>query len=78
MVTINQTLVFPYKVTVDLSSDHALAIQHAEIGLASTLIVLTPVIILPISYLVFKEKVGRQAIVGTLFAIAGVAVLSIA
>ena len=36
---------------------------------------LTPVIILPISYFGFKEKVGWQAIAGTLLAIAGVAIL---
>ena len=55
-----------------------LAIQHIEVGIASTLIALTPVIILPISYFVFKEKVGWQAIVGTLLAIAGVAILFLA
>lgn len=55
-----------------------LAIQHAEIGVASTLMALTPVILLPISYFVFKEKVGWQAIVGTVFAIAGVAILFLA
>ena len=52
-----------------------LAIQYVEIGIASTLNSLTPVIILPISYFVLKEKVGWQAIVGTLLAIAGVAIL---
>ena len=55
-----------------------LAIQHIQVGIASTLIALTPVIILPISYFVFKEKVGWQAIVGTLLAIAGVAILFLA
>jgi drug/metabolite transporter (DMT)-like permease len=55
-----------------------LAVQHAEIGVASTLMALPPVIILPISYFVFKEKVGWQAIVGTLLAIAGVAILFLA
>jgi drug/metabolite transporter (DMT)-like permease len=55
-----------------------LAIQYAEIGVASTLMALTPVIILPISYFVFKEKVGWQAILGTALAIAGVAVLFLA
>jgi drug/metabolite transporter (DMT)-like permease len=55
-----------------------LAIQHAEIGVASTLMALTPVIILPISHFVFKEKVGWQAILGTVFAIAGVAILFLA
>ncbi len=59
-------------------SSSLLAIQHAEIGVASTLIALTPVIILPISYFVFKEKVGWQAIAGTLLAIAGVAILFLA
>jgi drug/metabolite transporter (DMT)-like permease len=51
------------------------AIQYVEIGIASTLNALTPVIILPISYFVLKENVGWQAIVGTLLAIAGVAIL---
>ncbi len=55
-----------------------LAIQHTEIGIASTLIALTPVIILPFSYFVFKEKVGWHAIIGTLLAIAGVAILFLA
>lgn len=52
-----------------------LAVQHAEIGVASTLMALPPVIVLPISYFVFKEKVGWQALAGTLLAIAGVAIL---
>jgi len=55
-----------------------LAVQHADIGVASTLMGLPPVIVLPISYFVFKEKVGWQAIAGTLLAIAGVAVLFLA
>jgi len=55
-----------------------LAVQHAEIGVASTLMALPPVIILPVSYFVFKEKIGWQAIVGTLLAIAGVAILFLA
>jgi len=55
-----------------------LAVQHAEIGVASTLMALPPVIVLPISYFFFKEKVGWQAIAGTLLAIVGVAVLFLA
>jgi drug/metabolite transporter (DMT)-like permease len=39
---------------------------------------LTPVVLLPISHFVFKEKIGWQAIVGTAFAIAGVAILFLA
>jgi len=56
-------------------STSLLAVQHAEVGVASTLMALPPVIVLPISYFVFKEKVGWQAIAGTLLAILGVAVL---
>jgi drug/metabolite transporter (DMT)-like permease len=55
-----------------------LAVQHAEIGVASTLMALPPVIVLPISYFAFKEKIGWQAIVGTILAILGVAVLFLA
>lgn len=59
-------------------SSSLLAIQHAEIGVASTLMALTPVILLPISHFVFKETIGWQAVVGTVFAIAGVAILFLA
>ena len=52
-----------------------LAVQHAEIGVASTLMALPPVIVLPISYFVFKEKIGWQAVAGTVLAIIGVAIL---
>jgi drug/metabolite transporter (DMT)-like permease len=54
------------------------SVQHAVLGVASTLMSLTPVIILPISHFVFKEKIGWQAILGTALAIAGVAVLFLA
>jgi drug/metabolite transporter (DMT)-like permease len=52
-----------------------LAIQHAKIGVVSTIIALPPVLILPVSYFVFKERFGWQAIAGTLLSIAGVAIL---
>jgi drug/metabolite transporter (DMT)-like permease len=52
-----------------------LAVQHAEVGVASTLMALSPVIVLPISYFAYKEKVGWQAVAGTVLAIIGVAIL---
>jgi len=55
-----------------------LAVQHAEVGVASTLMALSPVIVLPISYFVFKEKIGWQGVAGTVLAIIGVAVLFLA
>lgn len=52
-----------------------LAVQRAEVGVASTLMALPPVFLLPISRLVFKEQFGRGAVAGTLAAITGVAML---
>jgi drug/metabolite transporter (DMT)-like permease len=52
-----------------------LAIQHAEVGVASTIMALPPVIMLPISYFFYKEKLNWQSIAGTLVAIGGVALL---
>ncbi len=52
-----------------------LAVQHAPIGVASTLMALPPVFLLPLSYFIFHERFGWQTIVGTFVAIAGVALL---
>jgi drug/metabolite transporter (DMT)-like permease len=51
------------------------AIAHAHIGVASTLMSLTPVILLPVSHFLFREKITSRAIVGTLVALAGVVLL---
>jgi drug/metabolite transporter (DMT)-like permease len=52
-----------------------LAVQRIEVGVASTLMALSPVFLLPISRVVFKEQFGWNAIVGTFVAISGVAIL---
>ncbi len=52
-----------------------LAIQRTQVGVASTLMALPPVFLLPISYLVFKERYGWGVILGTFVAITGVALL---
>jgi drug/metabolite transporter (DMT)-like permease len=54
------------------------AVAHTDIGVASTLMSLSPVIVLPVSYWVFREKIGWNAVAGTLLAFVGVAVLFIA
>lgn len=51
------------------------AIAKAPMGVAATLMSLTPVILLPVSHFVFKEKVGVHAVLGTLLALAGAAAL---
>lgn len=52
-----------------------LAVQHAEVGVASTLMALPPVLLLPISHFVYKERFGWQTVAGTLVAMVGVGVL---
>jgi drug/metabolite transporter (DMT)-like permease len=52
-----------------------LAVQRAEVGVASTLMALPPVLLMPISYFFFKERFGWKAILGTLLAMGGVALL---
>jgi drug/metabolite transporter (DMT)-like permease len=51
------------------------AIAKAPMGVAATLMSLSPVILLPVSRFGFKEKVGGHAILGTLLALAGAAAL---
>jgi drug/metabolite transporter (DMT)-like permease len=52
-----------------------LAVQQTPLGVASTLMALPPVFLLPISYFFFNERFGWRAIAGTFVAVAGVAVL---
>ncbi len=52
-----------------------LAVQHAEVGVASALMALPPVFMLPLSYFLFKERFGWQAIAGTFIAMIGVGLL---
>lgn len=52
-----------------------IAIQRAPVGVASTLMALTPVFLIPIGYFLFKERISKQAIFGTLLAFSGTAVL---
>jgi drug/metabolite transporter (DMT)-like permease len=56
-------------------SSSLLAVQYTEIGVASTLMALPPIFMLPISYFIFKERFGWQAVAGTFLAMAGVALL---
>jgi drug/metabolite transporter (DMT)-like permease len=52
-----------------------IAIQLTHIGVASTLMALPPIFLLPISHFVFKERLGWAAILGTLVAMIGVVIL---
>lgn len=52
-----------------------LAVQRTEVGVASTLMALPPLFLLPLSYVVFKERFGRGALAGTFLSVFGVAIL---
>lgn len=54
-----------------------IAVQRTNVGIASTLTSLTPIFLIPISYVVFKERVTRQAVIGTLIAFTGTVMLFI-
>lgn len=54
------------------------SIQNTQVGIASTLIAMVPIFLLPVGYFVFKEKVSPRGIAGTLVALAGVAILFLA
>ncbi len=51
------------------------AVQHAYVGIASTLMALPPIFLIPLSHWVFKEKITLGAILGTIIAMLGVALI---
>jgi drug/metabolite transporter (DMT)-like permease len=51
------------------------AVQNAPVGIASTLMALAPIFVIPVSYVVFDDKITTRAIVGTLVAFGGSALL---
>jgi drug/metabolite transporter (DMT)-like permease len=51
------------------------AIQNINIGIASTIIALPPIFLLPIGHFIFKEQITWRAVAGTLLAVAGVGLL---
>jgi drug/metabolite transporter (DMT)-like permease len=52
-----------------------IALSRAPVGIASTLMALSPVFLLPVSGLIFKQRVSGRGVAGTLLAVAGVALL---
>lgn len=52
-----------------------LAVQHTSVGVASTIMALPPVFMLPISHFFYHDRATWQSVAGTLVAIGGVALL---
>ena len=51
------------------------AIQLTRVGIASTLMALTPIILIPLSYFFYKEPITLRSVTGTIVAIIGVALI---
>lgn len=52
-----------------------IAVTKTEIGIASTLLSTVPIIMLPLTYFIYKEKLSKIAIGGALLAVSGVGLL---
>jgi drug/metabolite transporter (DMT)-like permease len=51
------------------------AVQYAYVGIASTLMALPPIFLIPLSWWIFREKISLVAILGTIIAVIGVALI---
>lgn len=52
-----------------------LAVQHALAGVASTIMAIVPVLIIPPALILFKEKINAKEVMGAVIAVLGVGVL---
>jgi drug/metabolite transporter (DMT)-like permease len=52
-----------------------IAVQNARLGIASTLMALPPILLIPIEYIAYGQRASRRAIMGTAVAIFGVALI---
>jgi drug/metabolite transporter (DMT)-like permease len=52
-------------------------LKNTDVGIASTLQALAPVLMLPVSHYLYKEHISLRAIIGTFIAMAGVAAIFI-
>lgn len=49
--------------------------QNARLGIASTLMALPPILLIPLEYLLFRQRVSARGLIGTVIAMGGVALL---
>ena len=52
-----------------------IAVQNARLGIASTLMALPPILLIPLEYLIYRRRVSRRGMTGTVVAMVGVALL---
>jgi drug/metabolite transporter (DMT)-like permease len=51
------------------------AVQLIPVGIASTIMATRPILLLPLSKVIYKEKISMRAIIGTVIALIGVSVI---
>ena len=51
------------------------AVQNAPVGIASTLMALSPILMIPLAHWIFHERSSRRSIAGTVVALAGAAII---
>jgi len=51
------------------------AVKHTEAGVASTLLATVPILIIPLEFLIHKRKPTPRALMGTILAVVGIALL---
>ncbi len=51
------------------------AVQRAQVGIASTLMSFTPIILIPLSYWIFHERISARSIGGAVVALLGVTII---
>jgi len=51
------------------------AVQHTPVGIASTLMAMSPIILIPLSHWVFHDKISPRAVLGTVVALVGAAII---
>ncbi len=69
--TITGSILGPY-IGITLSM---VSITYAKVGIASTIMAMPPIIMLPMVYFYYKEKLSWVSILGAFIAVAGVAIL---
>ncbi len=52
-----------------------ISVKYTEAGVAATLNATVPIMMLPVAYFVYKEKLSGRTLLGTLVAVAGIALL---
>lgn len=52
-----------------------ISIKHAHLGIASTLMALPPILLIPLSHWIFKDRITWRSVGGTLLTLIGVAII---